>query len=99
MKKFKEQWDSKNSNNRRVYIQANDMWIRIMCKFLIISKSSSAKFFYIKIFLFKLNFFILLLCFMETYAGISYYNNILRENESYYFGVGYILFKLSNTIL
>jgi len=49
MKKFKEQCDSsKNSNNQRVYIvQASDVWIRIMCKFWIISRSWSAKLFYI----------------------------------------------------
>jgi len=44
MKKFKEQCDS--SNYQRVYIvQVNDVWIRIMCKFWIISRFSSAKFF------------------------------------------------------
>jgi len=40
MKKFKEQCNSsKNSKS--------DVWIRIMCKFWIISRSRSTKFFYI----------------------------------------------------
>jgi len=41
MKKFKAQCGSnKNSNNQLVYIvQANDVWIKIMCKFWIISNS------------------------------------------------------------
>jgi len=43
MKKFKEQGNSsKNNDNQRVYIvQASNVWIRIMCKFWIISRSSS----------------------------------------------------------